>query len=1015
MRGRAALGLLALSAFVATALFAVPASGAPSAQAVKTYIVQIIQPPAVAYEGGIAGYPATKPAPDEGIDRTADAVRRYTAYLNAQHAAVLAKVGGAERIYDYNIAYNGFAAKLTEQQAEALKTVKGVVAVSENELRPVDTSSTPSFLGLDKAGGAWQKLGGVGSAGENVVVGILDGGIWPEAPAFSDKVGNQVGSGLPAYTKLPYSQWKGICTYGQEFDKGDCSNKIVGARWYIDGFGGPGATDPAINYYSPRDQGGHGSHTASTAAGNANAVTSGVATGVGASTTGIAPRARIAVYKVCWEKVNPATGIQGGSCSTADSVAAIDDAIADGVDVLNYSISGTRTNFLDPVEVAFLFAADAGVAVATSAGNEGPGASTVAHPSPWVTTVGASTHNRDGLGTLKVGATTYSGKSFAPTAATGTIVDAGPDATEAGLCFLGALNPAAVAGKLVVCDRGVNARTEKSLAVQLAGGIGMILVNTNVNSVNADLHFVPTIHLPNTDRASVLGKVGQVGTISKGTLVLNAAAPFQASFSSRGPLIAGGGDQLKPDITAPGQDILATVAPPGNHGRLQDLYSGTSMSSPHMAGVMALLTQGHPDWSPAAMRSAVMTTAYNTLDYTPFNAGAGHVDPTRALDPGLVYDAEFADWFGFLCGTGQLVSSSCASLRIDPSDLNQASIAIGDLAGSQTVTRRVTNVGSQTELYSASVSGLTGITTTLPASFTLAPGQSRTFTVTFTRTSATIGSYTTGFFTLTGNRGHVVRSPVVIRPVALAAPSLVVGQGVSGSTGLAVKTGYAGSLTTAKRGLVAATTFVSPIQTGQQVSFGFTIPAGTTLARIALFDDSVTPAGADLDLIVLKGASVVGSSGGGTTEEEVNLANPAAGSYTAVVDGFAVPGGSGTFKLFVWTVGSADAGNMTATPSPAAATVGGTVNLTVGWSALTAGKRYLGVLVFSDGTSTIGSTVVRIDTPGSAGTSAATVSGLAGAGALPALPGAASGATPVAAPPEAPAPAAVPLPRGGGR
>ena len=164
--------------------------------------------------------------------------------------------------------------------------------------------------------------------------------------------------------------------------------------------------------------------------------------------------------------------------------------------------SGTRTNFLDPVEVAFLFAADAGVAVAVSAGNDGPGASTVAHPSPWLTTTGASTHNRDGLGTLKVGATTYNGKSFAPASATGTIVDAGPDGTNAGLCFLGALDPAAVAGKIVVCDRGVNARTEKSLAVQFAGGIGMILVNTSPNSVNADLHFVPTIHLQNTDRAS---------------------------------------------------------------------------------------------------------------------------------------------------------------------------------------------------------------------------------------------------------------------------------------------------------------------------------------------------------------------------------------------------------------------------------------------------------------------------------------------------------------------------------
>ncbi len=1014
MRRNARLGLCALAALATVALFAVPASGAPGAQGTKTYIVQAIQLPAIAYEGGIAGYPATKPAPGRDIDRQADAVRAYTAYLDAQHAAMLAKVGGAERIYDYNIAFNGFAAKLTERQAAALKTVKGVVAVSENEIRQVDTSSTPSFLGLDKAGGAWQKLGGVGSAGENVVVGILDGGIWPEAPAFSDNVGNQVGSGFPAYSKLPYDQWKGICTYGQEFDKGDCSNKIVGARWYIDGFGGVDSVDPAINFFSPRDQGGHGSHTASTAAGNANAVTSGEAMGVGASTSGVAPRARIAVYKICWEVVT--NGTQGGSCATADSVAAIDDAIADGVDVINYSISGSRTNFLDPVEVAFLFAADAGVAVATSAGNSGPTASTVAHPSPWVTTVGASTHNRDGLGTLKVGATTYNGKSFAPTAATGTIVDAGPDGTEAGLCFLGALNPAAVAGKIVVCDRGVNARTEKSLAVQFAGGIGMILVNTSPNSVNADLHFVPTIHLPDTDRASVMGKIGQVGTISKGLLVLNAAAPFQATFSSRGPLLAGGGDQLKPDITAPGQDILATVAPPGNHGRLQDLYSGTSMSSPHMAGVMALLTQAHPDWSPAAMRSAVMTTAYNTLDYSPFNAGAGHVDPTKALDPGLVLDAGFANWFGFLCGTGQLVTSSCSSLKIDPSDLNQASIAIGDLAGSQTVKRTFTNVSPVTESYTGTFS-LGGINTScVGCSFTLAPGQSTTAAMTFTRGAASLNAYATGFATWTGNKGHVVRVPIAIKPVAAAAPSQVVGTGTSGSTIVAVKTGYAGQLITAKRGLVPATTFVSTIATGQQKPFAFTIPAGTTLARIALFDDSVSPAGTDLDLVVLKGSTVVGSSGGGTTEEEVNLSNPTAGSYTAVVDGFSVPAPSGAFKLFVWTVGSTDSGNMTVTPSPATATVGGTVNLTLGWSGLTAGSRYLGTLAFSDGSNTVGGSVVRVDTPGSAGTTAAPRTLPAIGGFAPVI-GAAPTVTPAPASPpdEPPAPGGEYVPPPSGR
>ena len=213
------------------------------------------------------------------------------------------------------------------------------------------------------------------------------------------------------------------------------------------------------------------------------------------------------------------------------------------------------------------------------------------------------------------------------------------------------LDPAKAAGKIVLCDRGVNARIDKSLAVKSAGGIGMVLVNPTPNSINADLHFVPTVHLNSDAYVAVY----TAADAHKTATICRARSCPTLRRRSRVLLVpwavaAGGGDILKPDIIAPGQDILAAVAPPGNHGRDFDLYSGTSMSSPHIAGVALLLKQAHPDWSPMTIKSAMMTTAYQANDYSPFNWGAGHVDPNKAVDPGLVYDSNLTDWLAFLKG-----------------------------------------------------------------------------------------------------------------------------------------------------------------------------------------------------------------------------------------------------------------------------------------------------------------------------------------------------------------------------
>jgi hypothetical protein len=287
----------------------------------------------------------------------------------------------------------------------------------------------------------------------------------------------------------------------------------------------------------------------------------------------MAPAARLSIYKTCW----------AGGCGTFDSVNAIEDAVADGVDVLNYSISGSLTSVLDPVEVAFFNAAAAGVFVAASAGNSGPGASTVAHNSPWLTTVAASTHDRNFAKSVTLGnGTTHTGVGTGPAVPSVPLIDsavaglAGSDPAQAELCFIGTLDPVKVTGKIVLCARGVNARTDKSKAVRDAGGVGMVLYNPTNNSLNADFHFVPTVHVQSAAGLAIkayAATAGATASLSVGTATPG-RAPNIAAFSSAGPALSGSGDLLKPDITAPGVDVIAAVSPPGDNGNLYDSISG---------------------------------------------------------------------------------------------------------------------------------------------------------------------------------------------------------------------------------------------------------------------------------------------------------------------------------------------------------------------------------------------------------------------------------------------------------
>ena len=980
------------------------AQAATQTSGTDTYVVQMAGAPIASYTGDIPGLAATKPDKGKKVDTRSAAATAYRNHLTAEHSDVLGRAGLGSRptVYDYGVTLNGVALKLTAAEATRLQHTSGVLNVWKSEIYKTDTVSTPAFLGLDGSSGVWnQQFGDPAHAGEGVIVGVLDTGFWPESPSFAPLPEPRPDAAVIA------SKWHGTCDAGSDPNPANrvtCNNKVIGARWFD--AGGLSSSVPD-EFLSPRDRNSHGSHTASTAAGDhgANAVVNGLSVG---SASGMAPAARLAIYKIGWHQPD---GTASGS--TEDIAAAIDQAASDGVDVINLSFSGSLSFVVDPVELAFLFAADAGVFAATSAGNSGPGASTVAHNSPWVTTVAASSHDRSFTRSATLGnGTTFNGPGVGPGVSTAPLVSstsvglAGKDPNQVRLCFSGTLDPAKVTGKIVACDRGTNARTDKSLAVKLAGGVGMILMNTSPNSLNADFHFVPTIHVSEVDRATILAYITSAGAGATASLSaatqIKVEAPAMASFSSNGPARAGGGDLLKPDITAPGVDVIAAVSPAGDNGNLYDAESGTSMSSPHIAGLAALLVGKHPDWSPMTVKSAMMTTASQTdnaakpivgpdgvTNATPLNFGAGHVTPSAMFDPGLVYDSGLVDWVRYGCGIGQIqlvfAASVCQSFgSIDPSNLNYPTIAVGDLAGGQTMTRTVTNVMTDAAgIYDVQIQAPPGTTVKVsPTHLVIPPGQSKSFSVTITRTTAPLGAYTFGSITWVEKKGatsphsHSVRSNIAVRPVALAAPAEVAGTGTSGSSAIAVSPGYTGTLVSAPKGL-AQDSGTDAVLTGTNTNFNTsapaagpsvlkvttTVPAGTRLARFATFDADY-PAGTDLDVFVYRAGTntLLGQSAGGTAEEIVTFNNPT-GGYDIYVVQFALAGGatSQTVHEHAFVVANS-ASSLTASPPGQAVTTSVPATVTAGWSGLTAGTRYLGVVDFSDGTNAIGSTIVAVRT-----------------------------------------------------
>jgi subtilisin family serine protease len=935
----------------------VTAANAPVAEyRAGRYLVTFGQDPVVSYTGTVSGFAATRPTSGRDLERTSPAVRAWRRHLVQRHDTVLQAVG-AEKIYDYTVVLNGVAARLTASQAEQLAKMSGVEGLWRDQRAHVDTTLSPHFLGLDASDGLWSQLGGAKNAGAGEVIGVIDSGIWPESTAFAGHTGIPVPGG-----------WAGVCVPGERFKASTCNDKLIGARYYYAGFGRRNvATD---DFLSARDGSGHGSHTSSTAAGNNGTDVSIDGTPIGTG-SGMAPGAKVAMYKVCWEGK---PGVDPG-CFNSDSVAAIDDAILDGVDVLNYSIGGSsESSVLGPVEQAFRGAANAGVFVATSAGNNGPGPSTLDHPSPWLSTVAAATHRRAfqavelGNGDRYVGASTTDSLTTPTPLVTATSVKlAGATDEEARLCFDGALDPAKAAGKVVVCDRGVNARIDKSFEVARAGGVGMVLANTSPNSLNGDFHAVPSVHVNDVDGAAIKDYIASAGAAATATIEPLTPAelaeapqvPEITDFSSRGPSTTTGGDILKPDIAAPGNDVVAAVAPPSNHGRSWDFMSGTSMASPHIAGIGALLAARHPDWSPAEIKSALMTSAGDTVSSAddPFAQGAGFVDPNAAADPGLVYPATPTDWRRYMVGLGVQFAPPNDTLQpLSGPDLNQASIAVGQLAGIQTVTRRVTNVDNTQATYEAAVDVPGFDIEVSPATLTLDPGEEASFTVTFSRTDAPLGEWAIGSLTWSDGT-HDVRSPVAVRPVALAAPAEVHGEAsASGSQEFTVTPGFTGTLDPNVAGLVGVTPVADSVAAGpfdidnpttgpQTDLYQVDVPAGTSVARFSVDSADDT---ADLDLYVYKDGELVDLSASGAADEEVTLLSPDDGTYDAYVNGFAIPGGSTNYLISNFVVDTADAGNAAVTPDPAEVTSGMPITLTATWTGLDPTKRWLGLLTYAD-------------------------------------------------------------------
>ncbi|XP_052622992.1 cucumisin [Lactuca sativa] len=616
------------------------------------------------------------------------------------HLSMLQQVIGRDArkhmLQRYTKSFHGFSARLTEEEAKKLSGMEGVVSVFPSKLSQLETTSSWDFLGFPLTVKR-------STTESDIIIGVFDSGIWPESASFTD-----LGYGPPP------AKWKGICQ-----GNFTCNNKIIGARY----FKADGIFD-STELQSPRDSDGHGTHTASTAAGNVvtNANHLGLNTG---TARGGVPRARIAVYKMCW--------IQG--CSDEDILSAFDAAIADGVDIITVSV-GLRVaeeHFINPFAIGSFHAMKNGILTVQSGNNQGPMPQTTGSIAPWILSVAAGTKDIDLMTPVRLGnGVVLDGVSINPFTLDGMYpliyagdvpnITAGFNSSISRFCSRNSLDKNLVKGKIILCDGISNGETE-----MLAGAVGSIMTDPYSDTV---MSYPLPVSVVNLEQAATISRYIQstrnaTALILKSEVVKNASAPYVASFSGRGPN-AIHQNILKPDLTAPGVRILAAWPPVAPITEVEgdrravpfNMISGTSMACPHVSGIAAYIKTFNPTWSPSAIKSALMTTASAMSDKintdAEFAYGAGNLNPLAAIKPGLVYEAVEVDYLSFLCLEGYTSqhirsltgdnSSSCSQLMEQTKDLNYPTFVIPTLRNrliDSSFNRTVTNVGSAKSTYRA--------------------------------------------------------------------------------------------------------------------------------------------------------------------------------------------------------------------------------------------------------------------------------------------------------------------------
>jgi len=1011
----------------------------------KVFIVQLRAPSVAELQSTLRHTTAALTVakqPRVRFDKNSAAIQNYAEQLRAQQDAILTRTApDAEKIYSYRFGLNGFAARMTAAQAHKLENIPDVLRVWEDEVRPLATNFSPGFLELfDNERGL---RGPEGLDGDGVIIGFIDSGVYPEHPALKDTKEADRPSACQGtwaevtflgrwlchrFKKLddqlvfdPPENWNGICQTGEQFEETNCNNKLIGARFFIAGAENSGPIDSG-EIRSARDVDGHGTHTTTTAAGN-RVSASIFGTRIG-NVEGIAPRARVAIYKACWLR----PGDVRASCNTSDLANAIDTAVADGVDIINYSVGSSMLRIAAPDDVALMNATKAGVLAVVAAGNEGPNLGTIGSPAggPWAITVAASSRaGETSIEAMQINdppsiAAKYAVKeaNFTPPLRDSDPIeapliladdddDAGGSGTTADACEA-LVNDTEMNGNIAFIERGGCNFDIKVQNAEDAGAVAAVVYSIAGDPIvmngDASLVDIPALMIGQADGNLIVAEIDAgndvTAVLDKGFLLTEPeAGNVMATFSARGPGPIQ--DLVKPDVSAPGVNILAGFTPDAANSMPDEEFaylSGTSMSTPHVAGVAALLMQAHPEWGPSVIKSAMMTTTRQDLvgsDGTsvaiPFDYGAGHIVPNESLNPGLVYDVNDNEFDAFACGTDSpgVSEERCnelenAGISFAAQDLNQPSIGLAQLANTETVSRRVTNVSDDSQTFVASVTAPPGIQVAVtPASLSLGAGQTATFDVTFVYESGPLDLWRFGSLTWTSN-DHSVYSTIAVKPVSVTAPAEMTSFGGTGSLSFPVEFGYTGTYTPGVHGLRLPLVIDGFVDNDPTKTFTFRsgngvtphlvdVPANQLYLRISLFD-ALTDGDDDLDLYLyyqpglcnpldFRGVRIT-ESGNPTSEEQVNVYRPAAGCYGALVHGYEtdqISGGPGSnYTMLAWAFGiTDDQGNMTAT-GPAFVNSGVTENITVTWSNLSSNTIYLGGVSHNAPQGLVGLTLITI-------------------------------------------------------